>query len=142
MASASTVLLLFLCFLLITSVISMLMLQGVYNEGDHYENNQCVLCVLCWLCPDSGCVLNRYFDFSTAFITMLVFIGGGDNYVEAATVIIINCCLVQFLVLVLKALLGADRLQRQSLVFVISCVLHIHGSVLHHVIADRGKQRT
>ena len=51
MASASTVLLLFLCFLLITSVISMLMLQGVYNEGDHYENNQCVF--VCY----AGCVL-------------------------------------------------------------------------------------
>ena len=67
MLSASTVLLLFLCFLLTTSAISTLMFRGVYTGSNYYENNQ-------------------YFDFSTAFVTLFVFLKDGDNYVEAATI--------------------------------------------------------
>lgn len=67
LASASTVLLLFLCFILTTSAIAMVMLQGVYTSGSLYENNQ-------------------YFDFSTTFLTLLVYTTDGDNYVEAASI--------------------------------------------------------
>ena len=45
MQSASTVLLLFLCFLLTTSAIGTLMLQGIYEDSGYYTNNQYVLIV-------------------------------------------------------------------------------------------------
>ena len=67
LSSASTVLILFLCFVLTTSAIAMIMLRGVYTENGFYENNQ-------------------YFDFSTTFFTLLVYTAGGDNFVEASTI--------------------------------------------------------
>lgn len=68
MVSAATVLLLFFCFLLTTTGVATLMLQGVYSEGDTlYENNQ-------------------YFSFSQSFVTMLVYLVNGDNYIEAASI--------------------------------------------------------
>ena len=42
MFAASTVFLLFLCFLLTSSAIATLMLQGVYSGGDYYQDNQYV----------------------------------------------------------------------------------------------------
>ena len=57
-ASASHVLLLFACVLFIYSAVSMLLLQGLYNTGDFYTDNQ-------------------YDDLFTSFTTMFIFLASG-----------------------------------------------------------------
>ena len=59
-ASAAHVLLLFLCILVFYSVISMLLMQDLYQTGDFYTDNQ-------------------YANFFTAFTTMFIYLANGTQ---------------------------------------------------------------
>ena len=63
---ATYVLQLFVFLLLTSSAMSCLLLQGKYETGDFYTDNQ-------------------YSDFSTSITTMFIFLSSGENYVESVS---------------------------------------------------------